>query len=132
MGWHTRSYVSKKKNYLPTRIIYKNEEKKTNIDIANSFNDFFVNIGKSIEAKIPQSNLSFNSYLKNANEKSIFLRPCDQVEVLLIISGLKSSKACGPNSIPSCIIAEFANILIEPLTAIINMSLKECVFPSLI
>ena len=123
--------VSKKKNSFPTRIIYKNEEKKTNIEIANSFNDFFVNIGTTIEAKIPQSKSSFNHYLKNANEKSVFLKPCDQVEILLIINGLKSSKACGPNSIPSCILVEFADSLIEPLTTIINMSLKEGVFPSL-
>ena len=69
--------------------------------------------------------------MKNANEKSIFLRPCDQIEVLLIINGLKSSKASGPNSIPSSILVEFSNFLIEPLTTIINMSLREGIFPSL-
>ena len=38
--------VSKKKSSVPTKIIHQNEEKKNNMDIANSFNDFFVNIGK--------------------------------------------------------------------------------------
>ena len=111
--------VSKKKTSLPTKIIYKNEQKNCNMDIANSFNDFFINIGKTIESNITQSKTSFKSFLKNANEKSIFLRPCDQIEVLLIINGLKSSKAPEPNSISSGILVEFSNFLIEPLTTII-------------
>ena len=98
------------------------------MDIANSFKDFFVNIGKNIDAKIPKSKSSFDSYLQNANEKSIFLRPCDQKEFLVIMNGLKSSKACGPNSIPSSILSEFSDNIIEPLTVIMNKSLKEGVF----
>ena len=101
------------------------------MDIANSFNDFFINIGKTIESTIPHSKTSFKLFLKNANEKSIFLRPCDQIEVLLIINGLKSSKVSEPNSIPSSILVEFSNFLIEPLTTIINMSLKKGIFPRL-
>ena len=54
-----------------------------------------------------------------------------KLRLLLIINGLKSSKASGPNSIPSSILVEFSNYLIEPLTTIINMSLKEGIFPSL-
>ena len=92
---------------------------------------FFINIGKTIESTIPQSKTSFKSFSKNANEKSIFLRPCDEIEVLLIINGLKSSKASGPNIIPSSILVEFSHFLIEPLTTNINMSLKEGIFPSL-
>ena len=52
--------VSKKKNSPPTKIIYKNEEKVSNIDMAESLNDFFVNIGTSVEAKIPKSEESFS------------------------------------------------------------------------
>ena len=66
--------VSKKKSSVPTKIIHQNEEKKNNMDIANSFNDFFVNIGKNIEVKISQAKSSFDSYLQNANEKSIFFK----------------------------------------------------------
>ena len=61
-------------------------------------------------------------------KKAFFLRPCDQKEVLVIMNGLKSSKACGPNSIPSSILSEFSDNIIEPLTVIVNKSLKEGVF----
>ena len=47
------------------------------------------------------------------------------------MNGLKSSKACGPNSIPSSILSEFSDNIIEPSTVIVNKSLKEGVFPTL-
>ena len=37
--------------------------------MAESLNDFFVNIGASVEAKIPQSKKHFSSYLVNPNNK---------------------------------------------------------------
>ena len=99
--------------------------------MAESLNDFFVNIGSSIEAKIPKSKKSFSSYLGNPNNKSIFLEPCTPTELVLIISNLKSSKACGPNSISTSLLIEFSEFLICPLSTIINMSLQEGFFPSL-
>ena len=45
--------VSKKKSNLPSKILYKKQEKNTSSDIANSFNDFFSNIGKNVDKKIP-------------------------------------------------------------------------------
>ena len=63
-------------------------------------------------------------------KKAFFLRPSDQKEVLVITNGIKSSKACGPNSIPSSILSEFSDNIIEPLTVIVN-KLKEGVFPRL-
>ena len=123
--------VSKRKNSLPTKIIYGNSEKNTNIEMANAFNNFFVDIGKNVEKKIPQPKSSFHVYMGNPNEKSIFLGPCDQQELRTIINALRASKASGPNSIPSNILIEFSDYLIEPLTAIINSSLVEGIFPSL-
>ena len=47
-----------------------------------------------------------------------------------LISRFSTSKACGPFSIPSKILKEFDSFFIPPITAIINKSLKEGVFPS--
>ena len=123
--------VSRKKNSSPTKLIYKNEEKVTNIDMAESLNDFFVNIGSSVEGKIPQPQHHFSSYLGNANDKSIFLESCTPTEILSIINNLNSSKSCGPNSIATNLLIEFSPILQCPLVSIINMSLQQGIFPSL-
>ena len=42
--------------------------------MANSFNDFFVNIGNTIEEKIPPGNIHFSNFLKNSDiEESLVL-----------------------------------------------------------
>ena len=123
--------VSKKKTQIPTKIIYKNEEKVSDIDMAESLNDFFVNIGSSVEAKIPKSKTCYTSYLKQSNNKSIFLTPCSVMELTTIIRNMKTSKSCGPNSISTSLLIEFSDLLVHPLSSIINMSLMEGIFPSL-
>ena len=123
--------VSKKKTTSPTKIIYKGVTNTSDREMAESLNYFFVNIGSSIEAKIPKPKNSFMSYLSNPNKKSIFLEPCSPFELATIISNLKSSKASGPNSIATNLLIEFSEHLITPLSSIINMSLSEGIFPSL-
>ena len=99
--------------------------------MANSFNDFFTNIGSAIEAKIPRSKISFSSFLGDPNNKSIFLTSVDNKEIRLLIGQMKSTKACGPNSIPGNLLTEFSELLVYPLVSIINMSFKEGIFPNL-
>ena len=124
--------VSKKKSSSPTKLIYKNEEKVSNVDMAEALNDFFVNIGSSIETKIPKPKQNFSSYLKNPNNKSIFLSPCTPNEISsIIIKDMNPSKSSGPNSISTNLLIEFSELVVNPLSRIINMSLTEGVFPSL-
>ena len=99
--------------------------------MAESLNDFFVNIGSSVEAKIPKSQKLFSSFLCSANNKSIFLTPCTSTEILTIINNMKSSKSCGPNSISTNLLIEFSEMFVYPLVSIINLSLTHGVFPSL-
>ena len=47
--------VSKNNNFTPTKLIYNNETKVSNIDIAVSLNYFFVHIGSRLNDKIPKS-----------------------------------------------------------------------------
>ena len=123
--------VSKKKNTSPTKLLYKNVVKVSNIDMAESLNEFFVNIGASVEAKIPNSEKHFSSFMGRVNDKSIFLQSCTPYEVLLIINNMKASKSCGPNSISTNLLIEFSNYLVQPLASIINLSLQQGLFPSL-
>ena len=53
-------------------------DKKT---VSNKFNDYFVNVGKTLAEQIPKSGPSFRSYLPEANKESIFLTPTDQQEI---------------------------------------------------
>ena len=61
----------------------------------------------------------------------MFLKPCTHTEILAIIKSMNTAKACGPNSFPTNFLIEFSESLIVPLESIINMSLKEGIFPNI-
>ena len=127
--WDGIRNVSEKKNSTPTKLIYKNQEKVSNIKMAESLNDFFLSILDLLwNLKSPNN---FQSYLGIPNSKSIFLEACTSAKFLKIIENMKSTKASGPNSISTNLLIEFSQYVVYPLASIINKSLKEGSFPSL-
>ena len=68
--------------------------------IANAFNNFFVNVANTVNKDIPLTFNSPNDYLKNPNPQSLFLYQVIELEIEDIIDFLNSSKASGPFSIP--------------------------------
>ena len=124
--------INKKTRVTPTSLNYKNEVKSSKIDKARALNDFFVNIGNGIEDKIPHGNKDFSAYLGQPNCFSLTINPLSATEVVDMIKVSKTSKACGPNSIPSKILKANAYILAEPLTYLINLSLIQGKFPQLL
>ena len=123
--------ISKKSNIIPTHISHNNEIKTTNKEMAETMNDFFVNIGNMVEGKIPVCDKTFSSYLSNPNPDSIFLNPVDNDEIISFVNQLKPNKACGPNSIPNSILKNNILYLAEPIKIIVNMSFNEGVVPNL-
>ncbi len=101
-------------------------------DMADLMNKFYVNIGKSIDDKIPKGPKLFHYYLENANPFNIVLNPCTPDEVKKYVSNLTPSKASGPYSIPTSILRNHVDQLIEPLTVILNKSLSDGIFPDLL
>ena len=124
--------ISKKTNTIPKNILYKNVSYTSSEDMSNCFNDFFVNIGNSVEAKIPRVDTHFSEFLRNRNSFSLFLKPVDEDELKSIISKLSTSKSCGPNSIPTHILKNNLELLIPPLKYLINLSFTEGCFPQLL
>ena len=64
-----------KEPYLPHQTLSK-DNILTEIDkMADAFNEFFVNIGNSVEKKIPIGAQCFSNYLNDSVPNSIFLTP---------------------------------------------------------
>ena len=124
--------VNKKANSNIDKLIVHNEEITDPADMASSINNFFVNIGKSVDQKIPQSNKIFSDFLGDMNPYCITLNPCTDAEIRELVSGVNWSKASGPYSIPSNIVKSFKEVFYEPLSAIVNKSLSEGIFPDLL
>ena len=53
-----------KANLLPKHLILNNRNIFDQKPIANSFNEYFVNVGLKLVSEIPQSQRSFEMYLK--------------------------------------------------------------------
>ena len=74
--------------------------------IANKFNDFFINVGPNLATKIPGSNKSVSDYQKKSYNNSIFLAPTSVAKILNIIQDLKISSNADQNEIPVVILKQ--------------------------
>ena len=121
--------ISKKKKTAINSLSYKDKYITDKVEIANSLNEFFVNIGNTVEEKIPQTNKNYKEYLGNRVVNSFLPSPVMENEIEDIISKMNKSKAAGPNSIPTNILKMNVKILAKPLALLINSSFVEGVFP---
>jgi hypothetical protein len=104
----------------------------TNIkDISTYFNDFFVNIGPKLASEInTNGKLRFSNYMNSINVNTRFkFKNVGENEVANIIKNLKPKYSSGYDNISTILLKLSGNALIKPLTAIINQSLHNGVFP---
>ena len=113
-------------------VNHNNRPITNNKEMSNVFNEFYSELGHNIEQKIPNSNKSFMSYLNSPTNHTFELTACSEPEILEIISSFGINKASGPNSIPTNLLKEFSEYLVKPLALIINKSLTEGTFPSIL
>ena len=112
-------------------INHNNKPITDNKQIADTFNDFYANLGKSIERNIPKGKKKFMEYLNSPLEQRFLTEPCDDAEIISIIFNFGANKSSGPNSIPTNILKEFCHLLVNPIKTLVNKSLSEGIFPSL-
>lgn len=98
--------------------------------IANTFNKYFSNVGKSLADKIdcPQEN-NADSAIHNAN--SIYLSEVTDLEILDAIRELKNNKLPGIDGIKSEVIKKIAPLILKPFSYIINRIINEGTCPEI-
>lgn len=91
-------------------------------DVANQFNNYFINIGQRMAETItiPPNPIK----IKNTCYSSMFLNPVTQNEVIKYISSLKNNCSPGIDEITTKIIKAIHVHIAEPLTHIINLILE--------
>ena len=129
-----RSLVTKKSSNKPDISILDSKSKLITdlLNIVNCFNEFFVNVGSTVENKIPHSNISYTHYLKQVCiNKSFYLRPATANEIHDIIKSMALNKSLGPNSIPIYIMKLCNAFFLNCLLKIVNLSFVTGIFPDL-
>jgi hypothetical protein len=94
-------YTPRKHKALPNEFLdisNSNNKIKDPFEIANTFNNYFVNIGPNLAKGINHTsncNCNFNKYLTNSYLNSMFLDPTTNFEVENEIQKLKLNKSPG-------------------------------------
>ncbi|MFZ2538340.1 MAG: reverse transcriptase family protein [Oscillospiraceae bacterium] len=94
-------------------------------EIAEQFNNFFVNIGPELAKKIPHSIKKPKAFLKGDFSDSIFLSPTTTEEVYDIILNMKNSTSTSHDNIPVKIVKFCGKELSEVLAHVNNESMQD-------
>ena len=101
------------------------------VKIAEIFNFFFTNIGPNIAKRIPKGRKSPMTYLNDKILKSFFFYPTSPDEIIKIIKSFSNNKSAGPNSLPTPILKNCADVLSFPISYLVNLSFTTGKFPNL-
>ena len=121
---------SKSGSYI-TQLMHEGKTITNNGEMANIFNNFFINIGSKLDEDIPNSNRIINpgTYLKDKVIQSLLLSPSTPQEIYDIIGSLDESKSTGNCTIPTKLIKLAKHDISIPFNEICNSSFAEGIFP---
>lgn len=116
---------------LPNHINKNNTIIDRPKEIADAFNDFFVNVGPNLAKKIvePNDKHGLDEKVINMNPHSIFINSVDEHEILTIVNNLKNKKSTDHTNIDIILIKSIIETILKPFTYICNLSLQAGIFP---
>ena len=124
--------LNKAKNKVKIPDYFKSDGKKIydKRETANKFNSFFTNIGPSLTNNIKKvTDKRYSDYLTLKPEVNLNFKPITETVVDKIITNLNSKTSFGHDGISTLVFKSIKNIIIKPLTIIINQTLKKRFFP---
>ena len=95
---------------------------RDSVEIANSFNQYFIDIGPSLANRI-DSNRHFLDYVRTPSVNQLALRSIDENKILQVIEHLKNKSSSGVDGIFNNLIKMARCELVKALTKIINQKL---------
>ena len=98
--------------------------------IANTFNEYFTQIGPHLAGNIYVANkISYLSYLCNPCEVEFNFTRTTPEEIMEIISKMKPKSSSGLDNISRRHMKDISYIIAIPLTLLINQPLQSCISP---
>ena len=92
--------------------------------ISNHMDNFFCNIGKQFQSRIPNYGVDYKRYLPQSVNKTFFLTPVHSDELIKELKSLNPKKSSGPDNINAKFINLCPNIYAENLTNIFKRAIK--------
>ena len=99
--------------------------------IANTFNNFFANVGHEVDKSIPKTPISPLTFLRDRILTDFSFKATKTRDVMIILLSLDDNKSSGPSDIPINVLKKAAPVVIPQLVQVFNMSFKQGVFPDM-
>ena len=113
---------------LSDKFLVNNKMITNPTDIANKFNSFFINIGKTLANQIDNTNTDFRSYLSNRSAEPFTASPITHTELLDIIKQLNDSSP-GNDDVSIKIIKHVSPAISRVLLHLCQSSFSTGIFP---
>ena len=137
MTWLTINRIlnrnNKKKEGLPDTFRENNSNVNYSdpIEIANKFNEYFVNVGPNLAKGIQQNDtIPFENYLKGNYRESMFTEPVTEYEILTEIDNLNVTKSAGHDNISAKMVKAIKQEICKPLAHIFNLTFETGLIPN--
>lgn len=98
------------------------------ITIANTFNDYFCNIGRELSAQLPNTEPTYHTLIPN-NSRTMALFPSDRNEIINILKQIKQNSNLN-DFLPSDHLKKCSDILAEPISTCLNECFSSGEFPN--
>lgn len=99
---------------------------------SDQFNEFFANVALDIQNKIDVSNISPVEFIPTFNQQTFSIKDITFTELRDIIDQLNNKKSKDPFGFTVELIKTIKNLIISPLTKIINQCIHENIFPTVL
>ena len=119
-----------KSQTTPRRIARNNKTYTYNEDIADQFNNHFINIGPTLASKIDKSNENPTQYISSSSINSFVMENVTEAQVSNLFKNLDTNKSS--IDIPNKVIKIAAEQLSVPLTQIYNQSIETGIVPNIL
>ena len=114
-------------------FVVKNNAKITNTnEIANEFNDFYINVGPNLAKNIDSANLDiqFNDYIKNIDtDNSMFVLPTTESEIIGVVSKFTGKSSEDVSGVSMKVVKSVIGCISKPITYICNLSVNTGTLP---
>ena len=121
---------SNSKNKISNIFTINGTDESNESVIAENFNSFFSDIGRRQADSIPTfPNNNFRKYLLSPATSEFVFHSIDESDVLKVLSSFKSKNSAGDDNLSLKLLKLLKCTLASPLTALINQSLHQGLFP---
>ena len=130
--WKTINKITNKKSKTTniTKIVVDDKIIEEPEVIANTFNNYFNDVGTILAQKLPESTKIPEAYIKHENGSTFESQGIMEDDVFSMVSTLPSSKAMGYDRISHKLLKDSVYVITSSLTYIFNQSLLTGMFPN--